>query len=82
MCVVCVHSIIHIVWDWVVIKMCHVKVLVLCVFGQLYECVVEVCMSHSKGNVRGGWCFIGDSCGEVRGVCVCGGGWVIGVVVS
>ena len=47
--VMCVHSIIHIVWGWVVIEMCLVVVvLVLCVFGRLYYSMVGVCMSHSK----------------------------------
>ena len=50
---VCVHSIIHIVWGCVVIKMCLVKVLVLCVSVQLYGCVLEIYMSHSNGGVGG-----------------------------
>ena len=60
-CVVCVLCVfiqsfiysVTVVWDWVVVKMCHVKVLVLCVSVQLCEYVVGVYMSHSKGGVSG-----------------------------
>ena len=77
--VMCVHSIIHIVWGWVVIEMCLVVVLVLCVFiwSVILECGGSI---YASFKIECGCFIIGDSYGEVRGVCEVGLLVVCGVV--